>query len=122
MRQAADKVFGTSEPNGDAPYVAYGTVSRSELDSVSKGCCQNSRVGSRERHAKRMAADDALERELLELVSKPPKDPPAINQSPSILSRESKAAEVLSQAVRMYLFRKRTEKQRAKLFRPPSIV
>ena len=105
----------------DAPYVAYGAVARSELDGVAKGCCQISRVGSRERHAKRMAADDALKRELLDLVSNAPKDPPVMHRLPSSLNREHEAAEVLSQAARVYLFRRRIERQRAKLFRPPSI-
>ena len=74
--------------DNDAPYVAYGAVTSSELDGVPTGCCQSSRAGSRERHAKRMAADDALKRELLELVSKAPKDPPVTNRLPSGLNRE----------------------------------
>ena len=109
-------------PEHDAPYVAYGAVARGELDDVAKGCCQSSRAGGRERHAKRMAADEVLRRELLELVSRAPKDPPVINRLPSSMDREHEAAEVLRQAARMYLFRKRVKRQRAKLFRPPSIV
>jgi hypothetical protein len=106
----------------DAPYVAYGAVARGELDDVAKGCCQSSRAGGRERHAKRMAADEVLRRELLELVAKAPKGPPIINRLPSSMDRELEAAEVLRQAARMYLFHKRVKTQRAKLFRPPSIV